>query len=196
MTVNRKRHATVAAGGRWELLGELLQARRQQLGYRFRPAFARDRLPATPDGNRNVRLPADIENHYRDTYPPGTLRLIAHAYEVTYESLTAVLAGNADRLAAVPAVPPGWAPPMDPVRAASDRPWFDPVNERRVALAARGITDPAGAQMFPDSPDDAKAWDGIGARLPVGDRVWFIADLRRRAAARAAGSGTAQLHDG
>jgi transcriptional regulator with XRE-family HTH domain len=77
-------------------------------------------------------------------------------------------------------------PPMtDPGRIASDRPYFDEINERRVALAARGITNPSGAQMFPDSPDDAKAWDGIGARLPVGDRVWFIADLRRRAAAAA-----------
>jgi hypothetical protein len=77
-------------------------------------------------------------------------------------------------------------PPMtDPGHIASDRPYFDEINERRVALAARGITNPSGAQMFPDSPDDAKAWDGIGARLPVGDRVWFIADLRRRAAAAA-----------
>ena len=72
----------------------------------------------------------------------------------------------------------------DPGRIASDHHYFDEINERRVARAARGITSPSGAQMFPDSPDDAKAWDGIGARLPVGDRVWFIADLRRRAAAR------------
>ena len=38
--------------------------------------------------------------------------------------------------------------------------------------------------MFPDSPEDAKAWDGIGDWLDIGDRVWFIADLRRRARAR------------
>ena len=56
--------------------------------------------------------------------------------------------------------------------------------EQVVRLAAQGITDPAGSQMFPDSPDDAKAWDGIGSRLDIGDRVWLIADLRRRAAAR------------
>jgi hypothetical protein len=44
--------------------------------------------------------------------------------------------------------------------------------------------------MFPGCPDDARAWDGIGARLPVADRVWFIADLRRRASGRHAGPNT------
>ena len=41
--------------------------------------------------------------------------------------------------------------------------------------------------MFGAGTEDAQAWDGDLARLPVDDRVWAIADMRRRAAARAAG---------
>jgi hypothetical protein len=191
---NHKRHAVTADGGRWRLLGELLQGRRQELGFKFRPAFARERLPLTDDGNPNTRLVADIENAYDsriNTFPAGTLRLLAGAYEATYDSVLAVLAGKADALVpAAPAAPPDDSLPLSPARAASDRPWYREINERRVALAARGITDPDGAQMFPDRPDDAKAWDGIGARLDIDARVWFIADLRRRAAGRAGRDGS------
>jgi len=192
---NRKRHAA-AGDGRWGLLGELLQARRQELGFKFRPAFARERLPLTDDGNPNVRLVTDIENNYRPgTYSVGTLRLLAQAYAVTYESVQALLAGGADRLVPAPPAPSpaadlGWTPPTDEAgRDAANRPWFDEINERRVALAARGVTDPSGPQMFPDAPDDAKAWDGIGPQMEIRDRVWIIADLRRRAAGRSGTSG-------
>lgn len=189
---SHKRHAATP-DGRWALLGELLQARRQELGYKHRPAFARERLPLTDDGNPNVRLVADIENSYRDSFPPGTLRLLAQAYEVTYESVQAFLSGTADKLVPAPpaslAAPPS-DPPLSPARAASDRPWYKEINEQRVALAARGITDPTGAQMFGEGTGDAKAWDGIGSRLDIDARVWFIADLRRRAAGRDGSSGT------
>jgi hypothetical protein len=191
---NHKRHAVTASQDRWRLLGELLQGRRQELGFKFRPAFARARLPLTDDGNPNTRLVADIENAYDsriNTFPPGTLRLLAGAYEATYDSVLAVLAGKADVLApAGPAPVPDVAPPLSPARAASDRPWYKEINEQRVALAARGVTDPSGAQMFGAGTDDAKAWDGIGARLDIDARVWFIADLRRRAAGRDGSSGT------
>jgi hypothetical protein len=182
------------------VLGAQLRQRRMELGYTHRPAFARDKLPLTPSGNLNTRLLADIEEAYRADFPAARLRQLADAYQVDYQSLVDVAYRSAEALTAAspappPAVPPPAAvpdltPPMDPVRAASDRPWFDEINERRVALAARGVTAPAGAQMFPDRPDDAKAWDGIGARLDIGARVWFIADLRRRAAGRAGNSGT------
>ena len=179
---------------RWRLLGELLQGRRQELGFKFRPGFARARLPLTEDGNPNVRLTADIENAYDsriNTFPPGTLRLLAGAYEVTYGSVLAVLAGTADVLApAVPVPAPDDSPPYLPRRGEVDRPWFDAINERRVALALRGVTDPTGAQMFGEGTDDAQLWDGIGARLPIRDRVWFIADLQRRQAGRNGDSGS------
>jgi len=51
------------------------------------------------------------------------------------------------------------------------------------------IPEPTGDELFPDSPDDAKAWDGIGARLDIDDRVWVIADLQRRAAQQQADTG-------
>jgi hypothetical protein len=162
----------------WQRLGELLQLRRAELGYKRRPAFTREH-------GINIRLVTDIENAYRpNTFLTPTLREIAQAYQVTYESLIAVLGKKADEL--TPASRPvyGETPPMSPERAGSDRPWHKEINDRRVALAAMGVTEPDGAHMFPDAPDDAKAWDGIGARLDIDDRVWFIADLRRRAAGR------------
>jgi len=163
----------------WQRLGELLQLRRGELGYKRRPGFTRDR-------GINIRLVTDIENAYRpDTFLNPTLQEIAQAYQVTYDSVLAVLHGEADALSpAAPAGPPGWEPPAFPDRDAELRPWFDPVNERRVALAAQGVTDPSGEQMFGKGTDDAKAWDGIGARLRIGDRVRFIAELRRNASNR------------
>lgn len=183
-----RRPVVRAPDAAWQRLGELLQLRRGDLGYRRRPAFTREH-------GINIRLVTDIENAYRpNTFLNPTLADIARAYQVTYDSVLAVLAGNADELAPASPAPDRLPPTADPARVASDRPWFDEINERRVALAAAGVTDPDGTQMFPGDPDDAKAWDGIGARLGVADRVWFIADLRRRADGRngpGAGTGTA-----
>jgi len=175
------------------LLGALLAQRRAELGYTHWPAFARDRLPLTPSGNPNTRLLADIEKAYRDNFPEPRLRQLAQAYLVTYESLTAVAHLRAQSLSLISPAVPGPAdnsPPYPQARAASDRPWFDEINERRVALALRGITAPSGAQMFGEGTDDAQLWDGIGARLDIGDRVWFVADLRRRAHGRNGDSGS------
>jgi len=180
-----------ATDARRSLLGRLLRLRRAALGYRHVPAFVKDR-------DINTRMVGDIEHGRRDTYTFPTLEDIAAAYEVTYMSMMAVVWSDAGELvpAAAPAPPapaeaPRWMPPTDDMaRDAANRPWFDPVNERRVRLAARGIADPAGEQMFPDAPDDAEAWDDIAESIPVGDKVWIIADLRRRAAGRVPGSGT------
>jgi hypothetical protein len=180
------------------LLGALLAQRRKELGYTHWPAFARARLPLTPSGNPNTRLLADIEKAYRKRFPEPTLRQLARAYEVTYESVTDVAHLRARALtpafpAAASARVPDESPPMSPAQAAADRPYYDPVNDRRFDLAAEGILDPTGEQMFPADPEAARAWDGpFGRSLPVGDRVWFIAELRRLAAARNAGpnSGT------
>lgn len=163
----------------WKRLGELLQLRRAELGYHRRPAFTRDH-------GINIRLVTDVENAYRpNTFLTPTLREIAQAYEVTYDSVVAVILEHGDEL--IPASPArltagqdGWVPPIaDKARRDADAPYAMEIMERLLALAGGGVTDPAGAQVFPDAPDDAKAWDGIGARLPVRDRVWFIADLRR-----------------
>lgn len=169
----------------WQRLGELLQLRRAELGYKRRPGFTRDR-------DINIRLVTDIENAYRpNTFLTPTLREIAQAYAVTYDSVTAVLAGTAEKLEpAAPAATVTQLPPMtDAARIASARPYADAINRRLRELAAGGFTDPGGAQVFPASPADARTWDGIGARLDIDDRVWFIADLQRRADGRD-GSGT------
>jgi hypothetical protein len=193
-----RRPAVRGSEAAWRRLGELLQLRRAELGYKRRPGFTRDR-------DINIRLVTDIENAYRpNTFLTPTLREIAQAYAVTYDSLAAVLAGTASTLEpAAPAAPVTRLPPMTgAARIASDRDYYKKINERRVDLAARGITDPSGTEMFLrtdgdprdyrgiGSADDVKAWDGIGARLDIDDRVWFIADLQRRADGRDGQGGT------
>lgn len=187
MPANRRRTDATAPPERWQLLGRLLENRRKELGY----TYIHPRFDADSDVNR--RMASDIEKAAKDRinrFMPGTLHVIARGYRVTEESMRAVLTGEADAL--TPAAPPPdeAMPPMSPQRAAADRRWYDKITERRVELAAAGITNPTGEQMFPDAPGDAKTWDGIGDRWSVADRVWFIADLRRQAAGRVPNSGT------
>lgn len=187
VTTDRRQSDITAPREAWKLLGELLEARRLALGYRYRTELERDR-------GLNKRMQADIEKAYEariNTFPAGTLRHIAEVYEVTYDSVLAVLAGQAHALTpAVPAEPPGQLPPLaEPARAEAARPFLDRINQRLRQLAARGITDPSGAQVFGEGTADAQTWDGVGERLPIDDRVWFIADLQRRDAGRGNGSG-------
>lgn len=164
------------------LLGILLAQRRIELGYTRRPAFCRDRLPLTPSGNPNTRLVADLEEAYRDNFPESRLRQLAAAYLVTYESLAGVAHQRAAALVPLPAAisdQVAQLPPMtDAARIAAGRPYADRINRRLRELAARGITDPSGVQLFGPGAD-ARTWDGIGARMAVEDRVWLIADLQR-----------------
>jgi hypothetical protein len=179
-------------------LGALLRLRRAALGYRHVPAFVRDR-------HINTRMVGDIEHGRRDTYTFPSLQDVARAYDVTYDSMMDVVWSGAGELvpaaAAAPVTPAtpasladsadGWHPPIaDRARRDADAPYATEIMERLLALADSGTIDPSGAQVFPDAPGDAKAWDGIGARLPVRDRVWFIADLRRLADGRDGNSGT------
>jgi len=197
---NWKRRVEVKADpADWQRLGKLLDVRRRTMGYTWRTDFERERRV-------NRRMAADIEKAAPDrinTFTNGSLGLVAQGYAVEYESILAVLRGEADELVPVPVAPvnpdlvpvpavpaavPGETPPFDPARSERDRPWFDEINERRFALAALGVLDPDGAQMFPADPEAARAWDSIAVYgIPAGDRVWVIADLRRRAAARNAG---------
>jgi hypothetical protein len=195
-----------AEPARLRQLGALLRLRRAAVGYRYRPAFVKAR-------GTNERMVSDIERGRRDTYTFPSLEDVAGAYDVTYKSMMAVvwsdaaelvpapaevaepvLAGAADELA--PAAPPATVtqlPPMtDAARIVSARPYADAINRRLRELAGQGLTDPGGVQVFGPGAD-AKTWDGIGARLDIDDRVWFIADLQRRAGDRdGAGSGSAE----
>jgi len=179
-----RRPAVRADAGAWRRLGELLQRRRAELGYRYRPAFTAER-------DINIRLVTDIENAHRpNTFSIGALQHIARAYAVTYESVTAVLHGGADGLdpaaAASPPAPlapgpPGLPPSMaDAARVAAARPWSDRIQERLRDLAARGVTSPSGADVFPGRPDDARAWDALSGRWPLNDVIWMTADLLAR----------------
>jgi hypothetical protein len=168
----------------WRRLGELLQLRRAELGYKRRPAFTREH-------DINIRLVTDIENAYRpNTFLTPTLREIAQAYQVTYESLIAVLGKKADELTPaapvaflVPDGPPGWLAD-DEARSAADRPYRDKIMGRLALLRGQGVTDPSGDQIFPDSAADAREWDKYAGDWEEKDVVWFVADLQRRADGR------------
>lgn len=194
MPANRRRSAVTAPYGRWVLLGQLLETRRRVLGHTWRTTFERD-------SGVNKRLSADIEKAPRDRvdkFMPGTLQLIAHGYAVTYESVLALLRGEADDLVPappapaalpVPGEPPAWMA-AEPDRTGANHPYADRIRGRLDMLAAQGVTAPSGAQLFPDSPADARDWDKYG-EWEARDRVWFIADLQRRDHdRRAPGSGT------
>lgn len=176
-----------APPGAWKLLGVLMEARRKALGFQYRTQFERER-------KLNKRMQADIEKAYAsriNTWPESTLMHIAELYEVDFKSMLAVLHGDADALEPAAAEPPTRLPPMSsPSRVAADVGRFIAIERRLRELAAMGITDPDGAQVFPGAPDDAQAWDGIGARMDIDDRAWLIADLQRRADGRASAPGT------
>jgi len=186
---------------RWAQLGRALQEWREDvLGYQVRGKFAEDRYI-------NLRLVQDLEKNYRPgTYTKWALQAAAQAYQVPYDrqvpgSVLAFLHGEADTLARASAVsagksavtpdrladgPDGWRPPVaDRARRDADAPYAAPILDRLLELAGSGVTDPSGAQVFPGSPDDARAWDGPGAwvRSPR-DRAWFIAEVHRWEAGR------------
>ena len=173
----------------WQRLGELLQLRRAELGYKRRPAFVKER-------GINIRLVTDIENAYRpNTFLTPTLREIAAAYRVTYDSVVAVILGHDDELIPAPAAaprgpgePPAWMA-AEPDRTAANRPYADRIRGRLAMLRAQGTRAPSGAELFPDSAADARDWDKYGD-WEEKDRVWFIADLQRREVGRAPNSGT------
>ena len=190
-----RRHVTVTAPPhRWKLLGELLTDRRKDLGYTYRaPRF--DKASGI-----NQRMAADIEKAAKtriDHFTDGTLRKVARGYEVTYASMLAVLRGDADQLepAAPAAVLHLPAPDADPPALGARPDRGRPALVRRDQRAPRRARRPR--HRLPDRRADVRGGHrgraGVGrpgARLPVGDRVWLIADLRRRAAARVPNSGT------
>jgi hypothetical protein len=175
------------------LLGVLLAQRRKELGYTYWPAFARDRLPLTPKGNPNTRLLADVEKAYRKRFPEPTLRHLAEAYRVTYESMVDVAHLRARALVpvlpAAPAVlpvpsgPPGWMAGEEG-RSAADRPYADRIRGRLDLLRLQGVTAPTGEQMFGEGTADAREWDKYAADWETRDVVWLVADLQRRADGR------------
>ena len=189
---------------RWAQFGQALQDWREDvLGYKSRTAFARERLPLTEEGNVNTKLIQELENNYRPgTYTKWSLEDAEKAYGITHESVVAFLHGETDTLTRASAASAGESAPLSPLahlgdapiadraRREADAPYAMEIMEQLLALADSGVIDPSGEQVFPGDPGDAKAWDGIGGRLDVRDRVWFIADLRRRDDGRAGNSGT------
>jgi len=176
-----RRPAVRAEPDRWVRLGELLQLRREALGYRYRPGFTAER-------GINIRMVTDIENAHRpNTFSLPALQQIARAYAVTYDSVTAVLRGEAGGLVPAESPAPGGTAAesglpglplaLDAARLAAAWPFASRIIER--LLAARGVTAPSGAVLF-DDPEDAGTWDALCRRWSVLDSAWMIADLHAR----------------
>ena len=116
---------TGADPARIRQLGALLKQRRADLGYRRIPAFIRDR-------GINIRMVGDIEHGRRDTFTSPSLKDAARAYEVTYDSMMAVVWSDAGELVpagprALPPVPPddpAGSPGWTAAHIASNRPWL------------------------------------------------------------------------
>jgi hypothetical protein len=199
---DRRRPRTTGTPG-WVRLGKMLQERRErELDPRF---YNRDAFAAAT--GVNLRLAQEIELNRRENITPVTLRdVIAPAYQVTFESVRAVIdeipgAG----LVVLPGTPahkpraartapraPGSAPGFLSAEAEAEaQPYADEIWLLLHALdpghAPRpgddGIPDPGGAALFGDSPD-AEDWDRYASRgLPVLQRIWLLAALRVNEAA-------------
>jgi hypothetical protein len=201
----------------WIRLGELLTARRAELdpAYFDRAAFARDRginLKLAQDIENNGR-----ENFTPLTLRDMVAPAYAVTYESVIDALDSgdlvALPGTpphkrrGPRLAPATATAPppdpdeDWLPPLSAEETARARPYSDEILLRRgdwraaYASAHPGIEvseipEAPGAELFPDSPEDAAMWDGRASSLSVRQRVWLIAALRaREAAARGARAG-------
>ena len=173
----------------WTRLGQLLIARRGQLGYKNLPPFWRERVERRGFGESlSERTMRDIENDARakpGRFLPATLSLIATIYEVRLESMLAVAAGQADQL--VPAEPaaaaappprgelPGW---MTREEEQSLRPYADDIWERLVEAGR----DASGGELFGEGTPDAADWDAWKARgvWSLREMVAMAAEVRRR----------------
>ena len=197
--------------GAYQRLGRQLAARRIALSRRYsnRSLFVRER--GIPLG-LNAKYVYDLESAGgwgRQGFSAGKMVAVADAYGVTPESVADVLGGGdlkpapAAPSGAEPAPPDGggWLPPLGADAIARARPYADQVfmarSDWRAAYAAAhpgiavsDIPEPPGAELFPDSDEDARTWDGRAGVLSVQERVWLIAALRAREAARERQAGT------
>jgi hypothetical protein len=175
--------ATSDDTGRWELLGKLLEARRGELGYKFRPAFERDR-------RINVRLAGDIEKAYRTNYARATLAEIAASYAVTLGSMLAVVHGESDRL-----IPVDAGAPIPVVGAVPER--TAPQDNRPLGTKFLGnpiparYVDDANADPVPRDRWEQVIWETEDPDVSLKARIMLVAWHRWGLAEQRAGYGGA-----
>jgi hypothetical protein len=156
--------------------GMLLAARREvYFGMKHRTEFAEARK-AELSSRSGWRLVSDLENAWRDNFAADTLANIARAYAVTFESMVAVLRGEADALVPLDgrpahAVPP---PPADSFAALEEiHPADRPAVRQRLAEVQAMIRTArvhvpegqlAGAQIFGAGTPEQRFWDAMAAQ--------------------------------
>jgi hypothetical protein len=134
--------------------------------------------------------------------PAATLAKMAHALRITPERLESegqrpdaakilreilhreVEAADAAGASEALNVASSQSPPMtDAARIAAARPYADEIWQRLHTLAAQGITNPTGEQVFPGKHEyaDARTWDDPNLRrtLSMSQMVWLLAEIRR-----------------
>jgi len=182
----------------WERVGAMLAIQRQVLDDRYSnlTLFADER-------GVNYRLAWDIENPRQRARRSGRvsftlekIRQLADAYGVSAASIGTALDGGALTPAATRTgaaalaggarlAPPGYLPEA---YVTVLRPYADVIADR-LDLAREHLAgaDPGGADIFPDSPADARAWNALAAagEWTEAEMAWQVAELqRRRVAAR------------
>ena len=179
-----------ASPERRRLFGHRLRQRREdELGFTERRGGRRAFEAATGWDTRNA---FDMENAKRANFKEETLRKAMRAYQLTRTSARAFLLGESDEL--IPASAPG--PPVpgtlgpspfaDAAREAAAFPFALAIWQRLYRFAVAGQPDPPGAELFPDSGEDAADWDSPRDRelYSLEERVWIAADVQARQAAR------------
>lgn len=186
-------------------LGAQMRARRHLLDPRFgnRRLFVRERLvPLGLKDSAAYKLAYDLEQgtlQGRGGFSAGNMLALAQAYQVTPDSVIAVLdGGDLEPLTAAPGrharpEPPAdrpWLPPLDAGTLDQARPFADAIWQRLRELALQGVADPSGAQLFPGNDADIATWDQRAGVMSVEERVWLIAALRAREATAHGRTGT------
>jgi len=181
------RNSTQGDISRWEELGAALITRRTLLGYPGREPFA----AANP--GLSERTYYDIEEHRRRNFDTSTLTQLELAYQLAPGTIREFLSGTGPARflgAAPPAGTPRLAPPgyLPEAYVRALQPYADVIADRLdLARERTAGAGPSGADIFPDSPADARAWDALAAagEWTQAEMAWQVAELqRRRVAAR------------
>lgn len=187
----RSQGVSVDTGTRedWKRLGRQLEDRRLGMGYRYRPQFIQDRARLLGRDQLAEQTVKEIEKASASRRPgswtPYKLGQIAPFYDTTADSMLAVVTGEADELAIVPAGPPelGPAPMTDEARAQAAWPWAMRIWKDVSAYQAAHEGDRdriPGAALFRD-PSLAAAWENTPLWMDLDQRIWALADLMRMA---------------
>jgi hypothetical protein len=180
----------------WIRLGQLMRRRRGQLGYQYRNRFAADRARLLGQPALSVKNMIEIEEPPPARRPGSwmqeTLERIALFYDTTFDSMMAVVRGEASHLDA-PEAGPGPGPMTDHARRQAAWPnamriWQD-MSDYQQAHPRTEREDIPGAALFGKGSWYASTWDDplLRESFTFEERIWLIADAQARQESRQRG---------